>query len=179
MLVECPSNAASPTINIRRDQSSHARPPDCCAGWDTNIRWDQTTRANGRHSITTGRVEPRLVKTDCSHASPKGQHRYLFRGVTDNLRTGASGLRCLRYHAGHIKDSCTIDQSKRRGSTQHLERILDDWGDWDANNLAPSSENLSVGVKPKGWELSGLSETRPRSHNHSPDHRISTMSKER
>ena len=33
--------------------------------------------------------------------------------------------------------------------TQHLERTLDDWGDWDANDPAPSSEDLSVGVKPE------------------------------
>ena len=91
LLIEYPSDAASPTINISSNQSSDSRLPNCCVGWDTNIQWDQTTRAIGRHSITTGRVEPHLVKTECSPASPKGQHRYLFRGVTDNRRTGASG----------------------------------------------------------------------------------------
>ena len=49
----------------------------------------------------------------------------------------------------------------------------------DAKDLAPSSEDLLVGVKPKEWDLSGLPESRPQSHNHPPDHRISTMGKER
>ena len=30
------------------------------------------------------------------------------------------------------------------------QRIPDDWDNWDANYPAPSSEDLSVGVKPEG-----------------------------
>ena len=34
--------------------------------------------------------------------------------------------------------------------TQHLEWEPDDWYDWGANDLAPSSEDLSGGVKTEG-----------------------------
>ena len=46
--------------------------------------------------------------------------------------------------------------------TQNLKRTPDDWDDEDANDPAPSSGGLSVGVKPEGRDLSALPETRPK-----------------
>ena len=44
----------------------------------------------------------------------------------------------------------SYQQKQEKESTQNLERTPDDWGDWDANDPAPSSEDLLVGVKPEG-----------------------------
>ena len=44
--------------------------------------------------------------------------------------------------------SYQLKQEKER--TRNLETTPDDSGDGDANDLAPSSEDLSVGVKPEG-----------------------------
>ena len=77
--------------------------------------------------------------------------------------------------------SKTVEPSTKAREGVHTKprRIPDDWDDWDANDPAPSLEDLSVAVKPEGLDLFGLPETQPQSHNHPPDHRISTMGKER
>ena len=48
--------------------------------------------------------------------------------------------------------SKTVALSTKGREGVHIKprRIPDDWDDWDANDLAPTTEDLSVGVKPEG-----------------------------
>ena len=52
---------------------------------------------------------------------------------------------------GYVPDTLSLSR----------DRNPDDWGDWDAYDPAVSWRDLSVRVKPKGRDLSGLTETWP------------------
>ena len=49
-----------------------------------------------------------------------------------------------------ISKTVELSIKAREGVYTTPRRIQDNWGDWDANDPAPSPEDLSVGVKPEG-----------------------------
>ena len=49
-----------------------------------------------------------------------------------------------------ISKTVELSTKAREGVYTKPRREPDDWGDGDANDPAPSSEDLSVGVKPEG-----------------------------
>ena len=121
-------------------------------------------KATGRHMITTARVEPRQVKTELTPASPKGQHCYLFHGVTDNRPAAHQDQRAYDAMLGTPKTVELSTKARRRiphdttvsSQTDRLSRRLTTLREYlqsrkgVINDPALSSRDLSVGVKPKG-----------------------------